>query len=212
MNVDIETIFYNIITHELGGTEASPGVQGLLNENVWIANENKKIPIDENLYITVGMVDAQVVSHNTSYEPTTSGMTQTQQLVQRENVQIDIVSASSKARLIRARVLMAFRSLYAVQQMEENDCKIFRIPTSFVNTSLAEGAEQVNRFTLTIPTLVWYNNSEVLETSDEYFDSFDTRVDDENTIGAVTGLMEFNIPDLIWVDSLEWDDAEAWIE
>ena len=122
MNVDIETIFYNIITHELGGTEASPGVQGLLNENVWIANENKKIPIDENLYITVGMVDAQVISHNTSYEPTVSGMTQTQQLVQRENVQIDIVSASSKARLIRARVLMAFRSLYAIQQMEENDC------------------------------------------------------------------------------------------
>lgn len=183
---EVENIFHDIITSQVS----------VESDNVWIQDQNKVIPSSDNeLFIIIGMVDAQVIANNNSIIPNTDGMLEQQRVVQRENIQIDLLSRDNKARSQRADILMALNSFYSTQQQEKYGFKIFRIPTSFVNSSEAEGSSQLNRFSIVIPTIVWYNNDNQIESSSGtgYYDDFNTRVDDEDTVGQPNGIIEFNI-------------------
>lgn len=186
MQREIEKIIRDIILNEIA-VDA---------ENVWIQDQNKVIPPDDNkLFIVVGMVDARPISNvNRAVPVDGGGMTEVQITTQLENIQIDLFSRDNKARVTRAEVQMAMQSIFAQQKMEEFDFKIFRIPASFVNSSEAEGTSQLNRFSIVIPCHVWYRKEKAVS-STNYYDDFDTRVDDENTIGQPDGLIEFNIKD-----------------
>lgn len=167
---------------------------GLATANVWIRDQNKKIAIDNGLYIVVGMVDSKVVGNNNTITPSDDGMTELQQVVMRENIQIDIFSRTTDAITRRAEILMALKSFYSEQQQEENNFKIYSIPTTFVNSSSAEGGSNINRFTIIISTQSLFYKEKVLSsTAGDYYDQFKTRVDDENTIGEVDPLFEFTI-------------------
>lgn len=183
MNLLAEQIIVNILKQELN----------LDNNAVFVANQNKKIPNDKNLYISVGMVDSQIISNTRGLEK--DGLTDAktvQQIQARENIQIDLFSADNNALIRRGEILMALNSIYSVQQQELNQFKIFQIPQGFVNTSSAEGGSQINRFTIIIACFVWYKKTNTL-TGNDYYDNFDTRVDDEVSIGTDNGIIEFNI-------------------
>lgn len=179
-----EQIIVDIIRSELG----------LADNNVWIRDQNKKINIDNDLYVVVGMVDSKIIGNNNTISPTPTGMIELQQVTMRDNIQIDIFSRSTDAITRRAEVLAALKSFYSTQKQEENDFKIFAIPTTFVNASGVEGGSNINRFTIIIATHTFFRKEKVLSSDDgDYYDSFDTRVDDEKTIGEVNGLIEFTI-------------------
>lgn len=185
MQREIEKIIRDIILNEITVDAA----------NVWIQDQNKVIPPDDDkLFVVVGMVDARPISNINRTEPTPTGMNEIQITTQLENIQIDLFSRDNKARVARAEVQMAMQSIFAQQKMEEYDFKIFRIPASFINSSEAEGTSQLNRFSIVIPCHVWYRKEKAVS-STNYYDDFDTRVDDENTIGQPNGLIEFNIKD-----------------
>lgn len=184
MLTEIEKIFYDIIVNEVTVAPV----------NVWVASQNKVIPADpDKLFIVISMVDAKVIANSRHTKSSAGGMTQIQQLVQRENIQLDIISRDNKALTQRGEVLMAITSVFAQQEMEKNDFKIFRIPTSFANTTEIEGTSQLNRFSIVIPCHVWYRKeTELTPATNEYYDDFDTRVDDEGSIDQPQGIIELN--------------------
>ncbi len=111
-----------------------------------------------------------------------------------ENIQISILSRDTQALRRHWEIVGALRSIYSQQQQEFNSFKIFRIPRSFVNASSAEGGSNINRFSITIPALVWYLKERVLSSDNgDYYDDFTTRVDDEKTIGTPHGIFAFEI-------------------
>lgn len=165
----------------------------LNSEQVWIEDQNRLIPPDKRLYIIVGMSDSQVYSNVNTPVSTYDGMEEDIKVVYKANIQIDILSRDITALLRRFEVLTALNSVYSVQKQEENAFSIFRLPTSFVNSSAAEGGSNINRFSIIISCHAWYSKEKVLQSPNDYFNDFNTRVDDEETIDETTGLIEFEI-------------------
>lgn len=185
MNTLAEQVIVDILAHEMD----------LNSQNVWVRDQNFKIPNTKDLFIVAGMVDSKVISVNKQEVPVTSpinSLNEKMMVVTRDNIQIDIFSITTEAITRRWEILAALASTYSVQKQEENQFKIFRLPTNFVNSSGAEGGSNLNRFSLTIACHVWYRKESVLSRS-EIFDTFDTRVDDAITIGEENGLIEFTI-------------------
>jgi hypothetical protein len=171
----------------------------LSQENIWIRDQNRKIPNDKGMYVVVGMVDAKPYSAQSNLETHfTEGSdpipfeVEVSRIQTRENIQIDIMSRSADAISRRWELLLALNSIYSKQQQEQFGFKISRLPANFVNTSGAEGGSNINRFSITIACLVWYEKVSDLPVYD-YYNEFSTRVDDESTIGQEDGLIEFEI-------------------
>lgn len=201
MNKLPEQIVVDILTREMA----------LPTNTIWIRDQNRKIPNDTGLYVIVGMVDTPVVLSNTVRMIEVGDVQKEVAVVQtRENIQIDILSRSNSAILRRYEVLTALKSIYAMQQQELYEFKLARSPISFVNSSDAEGGSTLNRFSITISALVWYK---IEKNTEEYYDEFATRVDDETTIGEENGLIEFTIPHGgVWFDTETWHDSDKWID
>lgn len=184
MNSATESIIVDIIRDQMG----------LTNSQIWVRDQNRKIPNDTGLYLIVGMTDARGLSSTSYLKDDGANTVEVGEVQFSENIQIDILSRSNDAILKRWEIPIALKSIYAQQKQEQHNFKISRISRSFVNTSIAEGGSQLNRFSLSFPCLVWYRKEVVLSpTGGDYYDDFDTRVDDKNTIGEDEGLIEFNI-------------------
>lgn len=168
---------------------------GLPQSHVWLDELNYNIPIDESLMISVGVVSVQPMGAKSSLKTDDDeDVYEVIQTVQREDINIDIMSRSATVLLRKWEIIGALNSIYAQQMQEKYRFKIAKIPTSFVNTSLAEGGSQLARFTLSISCHVWYKKETLLAPDGKkYFDEFKTRVDDESTIGTENGIIEFTI-------------------
>ncbi len=188
MNTLAEQIIVNIIKQEML----------LANSRVWIRDENLLIPPDKDIFVIVGLMNATPMSNTTYMETRGEGEESVQwevsQYQQREDIQIDILSRSTAAKIRKWEIVAALQSFYAQQQQELNNFKIFRIPSSFVNASGAEGGSNINRYSITVACFVWYKKEKLLKSPlGDYYDDFNTRVDDEETIGTDTPLFEFEI-------------------
>ena len=162
------------------------------SENIFIQDQNRFIPNTKDVFIAVQMSDAQQITNVNRAECPEAGIKEIQEAVFRENVQIDIFSKSTVPVFYRSRVMMALNSLFATEVQSRYNFKVYKIPTSFVNSSGQEGGSQYNRFTMVVPTHVWYRH-EIEDPEPGYYDKFPTRVDDEETIGGPEGIIEFEI-------------------
>lgn len=171
------------------------------DDNVWVRSQNRSIPPDNGLYIVVGMTDSKPLSSQSYIEetvipgdPPTVNTVEIQRVQTVDNIQIDFFSRDPAALTRRWEIIAALSSIESKQLQEENFFKIPRLPNSFVNTSGAEGGSNINRYTTTFATFVWYRKERVLSaTGDEYYDSFYTRVDDYKSITEDRGIIEFRI-------------------
>lgn len=181
MNNEIEKIIVDILIHELEMKE----------DRVLIANQDFQIPNFDGLFISVGMIDCITIANNNYAidNVTTGGIDEIQEVYLRENIAIDLFSKNVEARQRRWEVQAALKSIYAQQKQESEYFRIYRIPSSFVNSSEAEGGSRINRFTITIPCNTWYRKTKTAD----FYDRFPARVDDEQTIGTENGLIEFTI-------------------
>jgi hypothetical protein len=183
MDTLAEQIIVNILTSEMC----------LPKQNCWVRDQNRLFPGTPGLFAIVGMVDSQVVSNINSFNGSTLAETQDVQTI--DKIQIDILSRDTTAIFRRWEVLAALKSIYSEQQQENNTFKIYQIPTSFINTSYAEGGSEINRFSIVIPCQVWYRKVKPISSIyGDYFDEFSVRVDDENSIGTPNGIIEFTEP------------------
>lgn len=188
MKTSTAQLIINILKFELG----------LADNRVWLRDENFVIPTDKDMFAVVGLMSAQTQSNVTFIDPRTEDDVvveyQVNQVNQREEIQIDLLSRSSEVKKRSWEVIAALQSIYSQQQQELNNFKIFRVPTSFVNTSSAEGGSNINRYSITIACFVWYRKEKLLKSPlGDYYDDFTTRVDDAQTIGTDQPIAEFEI-------------------
>lgn len=164
-------------------------------DSVWIRDQSHIIPNDNGLYIVVGQTDLKPQSVGSYLINNTDGSVTEEQRVQAyEKQQIDIFSRDVTALKRRVEILMALQSFYSQQQQEIYSFRIFQIPQNFINTSDTEGGSRINRFSITIVCATWYKKDKLMtQAGGDYYDDFSTRVDDEETIGTDTPLIEFEI-------------------
>ena len=168
----------------------------LTDEQIWIFNQNIKIPNTKGLFVVVGFDDASggIISNTNTVVSTEAGMTEEQRVVARVGIRVDILSRDNSALNRKFEILQAIKSVYSQQQQEKNSFKIFGLPSLFANTSSAEGGSMLNRFTIIIICHAWQLKEIVLNsTNGDFYTEFKTRADDEATIGSDEGIFEFTI-------------------
>lgn len=177
----VESIIIGILTNQMADI--------LEPQNAWVTNQNFTIPNDEDkLFVSVGMVSSKVLTNSNTAVPTETGMQEIQEVVEQETIQIDIMSRDNSALNNRFRILMALNSIYSKQQQENYYFKIFKIPTTFVNTSETEGTSNINKLSITINAHVWYRKVVDLSATD-YYNDFSVKADIEEQ----QSIIEFNI-------------------
>lgn len=182
----VEQLLVDIIQKEMKLPEAQ----------VWIQDQNKTIQNDLKLYIIVGLSNSVTIGTNDFVTDVDDAgiMSEVQQIVNAETMQVDILSSDPKALVRRAEIAMALGSIYSKQVQEKNQFKIFTRPQSFVNTSSAEGGSFINRMTTTFVCHVLYSKEKVLQSPlGDYYDDFKQRADDSDTIVTDQPLIQFEI-------------------
>lgn len=166
----------------------------IASDRIWVSNQNIIIPKDDELFIVVGVVDTQVISNRNNPYEEDGLLKESLTVITRDNVQIDMYSGNNDALTRRWEIPAAINSIFSIQTQEKNFFKIAKTPTSFLNTSETEGAQQINKFTSIYPVTAWYQKNKAISTANgDYYETFDTRVDDDNTIETTVGLIEFTI-------------------
>lgn len=167
-------------------------------DTVFIRDQNFKFNNAGNLNIVVGNVNSQFIGAatfmNEDLEQDPPQIQEIQETISREDFQIDFMAIDKSAIMRRWEIITALKSFYSQQQQEVNYFRIFALPNGFTNTSEAEGGSTLMRFTLIISCHVWYRKEKILELpAGDYYDDFKTRVDDQQSIGTDTGIVEFEI-------------------
>ncbi len=152
---------------------------GLDQQHVWIQSQNRKIPPNsEDLFVVVGCVDFKPISSKSYFDKNT--LKERQVAYGRAQVQVDIFSRSTEARVRRAELLMALNSFYSKGVQDKKQFKIFELPSSFVNLSGLAGGSDINRFALRFYAMI----SEVKEKSSSYYDTFNAEIHSESEQGV----------------------------
>lgn len=138
---------------------------GLPNGRIWLWNQKVNIPIDEKLYITVGVEASKVFGNDITY----LGSTAVVSCNVCDTLSIDAMSRGPIARDQLNRIVLSFNSAYAEQQMELNSFRIFPVSTPFLNISGIDGAAIPYRFRNTVKVQYFVTSVD----SVQYFSTFD---------------------------------------
>lgn len=141
---------------------------GLQNGQVYLYNQKYDVPIDDKLYIAVGVNDCHPFGNRPEYTGGSSALTAVQTVNMLANLSIHIFSRGPTALYQKEQVLLALSSPYAQQQMELNSFYVAPITTSFVNLSDIDGAAIPYHYNLSV-NIQYFST---LNTTPSYFDSF----------------------------------------
>jgi hypothetical protein len=163
------------------GTQVSPAVEpikvlamalqselALADGQIMLGLENWKIPGNTGLYVAIFYGPEQIVGNN-NYNATDAdgNYYEVQSAIMLHQIEVDIMSFDSSARLQKEAVLWTIQSSAAQQLMEKYQMRLARMPGAFVPVQSLEETKQLNRFRLTIAVNAVHTN--VKTTS--YFDS-----------------------------------------
>lgn len=124
---------------------------GLSDGQIMLGLENWEIPKNTGLYVALTYGTEQVVGNNNSNgEDAQGNYTEIQEAVMLHQVEIDIMSFDSSARLRKEEVLWAVVSYAAQQLMEKYEMRLASTPGAFMPVQTLEETKQLNRFRLTV--------------------------------------------------------------
>lgn len=162
MNREPILIIADIIQNELG----------LTNSQVFIYNQDYKLPETSGLFIVLVNDSSEIYSNSNRYVGTVNNSQEVINLLAKEEYSINIMSKNSEARTRKEEVVMALISNYAKEQQDKYQFKIAQIPNSFTNVSELEGAGMLNRFVINISILTWKQKTKIIP----YFDQFTKQI------------------------------------
>lgn len=144
---------------------------GLPDGFVMLGFENFPIPETLGLFVALTYGVEQVVgTANQNGVDSGGNYQEVQDVSMLHQVEIDIMSFDSSARLRKEEVVMALSSYNAQQLMEENSMRIAQIPSSFITVTAPEPSKQLNRYRFTVS--VYALHQRILATP--YYDSIGT--------------------------------------
>lgn len=123
---------------------------GLASDHIYIYNQKLFQPTDSTLYIAVGVLNCKPFGNIIENDGSGGGFRAKQYCNMMATLDVNIISRSTEALFRKEEVLMAFKSVYAAQQMDANSFSIGQLPVGFVNLSAVDGAAIPYRFTITI--------------------------------------------------------------
>jgi hypothetical protein len=169
MQIELEKIFVDILKRELE-LPNNYGVDNKGNEipTVFIGFQNVLLGKTDKLQISVTVTDIKPLSTKSVFVNSTSGEVEQSEVTQRENVQIDIFSVNSDARLRRWEILSALSSFYSQEMQNKYFFKIANLPSTFLNTSDAEGGSQLNRYSISFSCFTHYTKTK----TSTFYDTF----------------------------------------
>ena len=194
MQVEIEKIFCNLIKSYLELPD-NYGLDAQGNEipTVIIKGQNIKLFNTDKLQITVSTFNSKVYANRKEFytkiinQTVTDENTGEQTIVQipeyheivhlndKRSIQIDIYSRNNEARQRLAEVQMALSSTMAEQLQDKYQFRIGKISDA-INLSGLDGGSDVNRYTIRLNCLCWYENDKKID----YYDKFSFEGYDEN--------------------------------
>lgn len=139
---------------------------GLPDGQIWLWNQKVNIPIDEKLYITVGIESSRPFGNSNAPNSTNTSQIQSANIC--DTLSIDAMSRGPIARDQLNQIILAFESQYAEQQMELNSFKIYPVSTPFLNISGIDGAAIPYRFRNTVKVQYFVTTN----SSVEYYGTF----------------------------------------
>lgn len=138
-------------------------------DQVYIYNQKFDIPVDDRLYIAVGVLVPKPFSNTNRFLSDTNEK-------QSANFQcmmsVNILSKSMEALHRKEEVIMALNSTYAQSQMEANSFYIAPLSTSFVNLSEMDGPAIPFRFNISVNMQYFVTKSK----SVPYYNDFEDAV------------------------------------
>lgn len=162
MNREPILIIADIIQNELGLTDSQ----------IFIYNQDYKLPETSGLFIVLVNDSSEVYSNSQKFIATQTSSQEVINYLAKEEYSINIMSKNSEARTRKEEVVMALVSNYAKEQQDKYQFKIAQIPNSFTNVSELEGAGMLNRFVVNLSVLTWKQKTKDIP----YFDQFTKQI------------------------------------
>jgi hypothetical protein len=137
------------------------------SEHISIYNQRNPIPVDDKLFVSVGMMGWQVFGNNKKYNGTSGLVADASQYIQ-ELISIEAFSRSTEAIRRVPEIVGAFNTTYATQQQETIGFKLATVPMTMNDTSFLEGTSILYRVSMTVRVLRAYSKQDAVE----YYDTF----------------------------------------
>ncbi len=140
----------------------------LKDDQVMLYNQQFPLPSDDRLFINLAILGTKNFGAKTEYKPNPVSLELEEHLVlnRQEMISVLCFSAGSLARERNWEIIPAFSSTFAQQTMEANSFLIGRLPTSMNDVSEQDGAQRLNRYSLTFNVLCAYSKVKAVD----YFD------------------------------------------
>lgn len=138
----------------------------LSNDQVWIYDQKRNIPVTSNLWVVVRFLTGRVFGNNSIVDPLTG--LETQSSYMNGVFAIDIFSKDISALARKEEIVMALVSQFSQRQQELYAFKIARTPIAFTDLSAVEGPAIPYRFSINVQ--VQYVTK--LQRSVDYYDHF----------------------------------------
>lgn len=147
---------------------------GLTNGQIMFTNQKWKIPANQGLYVAIGYVGpGKVISNSNVCESVVGGMQENQSMLMLYQVQIDLLSFDSSARVLKELAYMALKSVASQQIQEKYNVQLGRNPAPFQESPTLEETAQLNRYVTTVALTQLITNT-VIDTP--YYDDFSQAV------------------------------------
>lgn len=124
---------------------------GLSDGQIMLGLENWRIPENTGLYIALSYGVEQVVgSVNYNSVDEQGAYSEVQDVAMLHQIDVDVMSFDSSARLRKEEVLQALQSYAAQELMEQYQMRLASTPGSFAPVQTLEQTKQLNRFQITV--------------------------------------------------------------
>lgn len=141
------------------------------SSRVFILNDNRQIPNDSELYVTLDIIMQAPFSSDVKYKETTLNNEQVYQEIQsmsiKQTIVVSLVSKNSDARKRAYEVQMAMNSTYSEQSQESNGFHISSI-SPIHNRSFVEATARLNRFDTEVTVITGIEKKQNVN----YYDTF----------------------------------------
>lgn len=146
-------------------------VMGLTANQIYIYNQDFKIPQTSGLFIVLQNISSKPYASNLVSIPVDGGMQETTTMLTKEIYAINLFSKTTEARDRKEEAMMALNSGYALEQKELYQFRFATLMDEVLNISEIEGAGMLNRFVFNVQVNAWYSVTRSITYYDQFSDS-----------------------------------------
>lgn len=147
-------------------------IEYLDNTQIKLYNNRFDIPLNNIPYIYIQVINYTVFSSETEFKKKEDQFYEIQTIRYREKIDLNILSKNPNIFSQKDDIIFSLNSMFSQQKQSEYFCRIFKVPSSFLDLSFLETSSRLFRFQLSF----YVNNYNKKEKIVDYFDKFDYNI------------------------------------